>query len=156
MSRFCLAVVLALAVVIAGGCSKESDAPRQVAEKQMSKALSQGDAKDVKVQLGDKRSTDLTGLPETLRYPGAEPLGHITGAEANSETFVLQTGDALADVVAFYKNALTDYQVTAHDETPQMVTLAYTTRDGNMQVGLVIGARNQTGKTSMNVTITRK
>jgi hypothetical protein len=157
MSRIRLAVMLALALVIAAGCSKDSDASRKVAENQMSKALSQTGEK-VKVALPDKKSLDLTGLPESLRYPGAEPLGHITGADpaTNSETFVMQTDASLIDVVTFYKTALADYTLMAHNESPQMVTLAYATRDGKLEVGLVVGSRNQTGKTSMNVTLTRK
>jgi hypothetical protein len=161
MSWIPLAVVLASAVVITAGCSKDSGDKQPVAERMgermMEKALSQGGEK-VKVELGDKRSIDLTGLPETLRYPGAEPIGHVAGAEpgTNSETFVLQTSDVMSDVIAFYKSALTDYQLTSHMESPQMVTMAYTTRDGKSQVGLVIGSRNQSGKTSMNVTVTSK
>jgi hypothetical protein len=157
MSRIRLAVMVALAVVIAAGCSKESDAPKQMAEGMMEKALSQG-GEQVKVKLPEKGSTDLTGLPETLRYPGAVPLAHVASEDPNTvgETFILQTDDSVSDVTAFFKKALADGRQTSLNETPQMVTMAYDSRDGKSAVGVVIGSRSPNGKISMNVTLTRK
>ncbi len=158
MGRIRLAVILALAVVAVAACSKDSAAPRKMAEHQMEKALNQGDVKNAKVELGDKKNTDMTGLPETLHYPGAEPIAHVAGADPalKSETYILQTDASVADVSAFFKKALADYAPMSINETPQMVALTYYSKDNKSQVGVVIGSRNASGKTSMNVTLTTR
>jgi hypothetical protein len=149
-------IVIILASCLVGwGCSKNSPDGKGLAEKGMEKALDSGGQQGHKVDLGSKGSVDLSGLPETLRYPGAEALARVSapGAEKPGTTYIMKTADAPSKVVSFYKKSLAGWTEVFVAETPEMSNLAYDSPDGGRRVSVVCGTDRKVGGTTLSITV---
>jgi hypothetical protein len=151
-------LVLMLALVLFAGCSGKPSASKQFAEKQMEKVLEQGGAKHADVDLGADGGVDLSGLPVEFRQPGAVGIGHVGGGEASGETntYILQTGEAPAAVIAAYRQRLAGWKQVAIMESPNATSINYQSPDGQRQASVLVGTEARTGKTNISVSLTGK
>ena len=124
MKQIVIAAVLVLSTILITGCrgKKEHQLSRYFSNTQVA---SPGD------------SSDLAGLPEQFRYPGAEVrcAGQNEEPHLNSGHYLLATRDGLATVKAFYQQALVtmgaDFGGSYSDE---MVTFDATSEDANQGI----------------------
>jgi hypothetical protein len=132
------------------GCMKCGEkAGEKIAEKAV-QAASRGKAK---VDVG---SVDISGLPANLRYPGAvaKAKWEISTDEGTGTNYTFETPDPKAKVVEFYKNALSSWKKSMSSETPEVTTMAFTGPDEKEMV--IVAIRTEQGKSTINLTYTRK
>jgi hypothetical protein len=112
----------------------------------------------VKVDGGARQDVDLSGLPVEVRYPGAVPIGHSSGAGpgGNGEMYVFQTNDSKPAVTDYFKTSLAGWRLAEMTENAKMSMVSYGSPDGHMLVTIVVGGDRAGGKTSINVTVNRK
>jgi hypothetical protein len=152
------ALVLVLGLVLAAGCSRGTSAGKQLAERQMEKALEQGGAKHADVDLGGDRGVDLSGLPEEFRQPGAVGIGHVGGGDASgkTDTYILQTNESPGAVLAGYKQRMAGWKQLAFMESPAATSINYESPDGQRQASVLIGTERRSGKTNISISLTGK
>ena len=152
-----LALALASAVVSGAACSKSPSAEKKLAEQMMEKAINQGGGK-TGVDLGSDGTVDLSGLPENLRYPGANVLSHVsgTGPDGKGDMYVMETDDALGDVAARYRQSLAGWKQVHAMEYAADGLDGLRRPGGGRRVSIMAGSARGGGKTNVNVTITTK
>lgn len=100
---------------------------------------------------GSGSSVDLTGLPETLRYPGATAVGKFAASSGDGAggMYMLQSDASKQQVVDWYKHALSGFQQQATMETGEGVMLIYSTADESQSATVTIAPED--GKTSISI-----
>jgi hypothetical protein len=149
---------LSLVLVLGAGCSRSPSAGKRFVEKQMEGALNQGGGGHAKVDIGSSGNVDVSGLPEEFRQPGAVGIAHIGGGdtESQSDTYILQTGDPVAAVIAAYKQRMTGWKQVGIVETPNGTVLTYESPDGARHASVMVGSDGESGKTQINISVAGK
>jgi hypothetical protein len=84
-------------------CGCGESITEKIAETAMEKAVEVGTGGKGKIDVG--KDVDLSGLPAEARYPGAKGTGRfaISTGDGSGVTYSLETGDAPAKVLEWYK-----------------------------------------------------
>ncbi len=143
-------IVFAASVGLNSGCMKCGE---KAGEKIAEKAVQAASGGKAKVDVG---SVDISGLPANLRYPGAvaKAKWEISTDEGTGTNYSFETTDPKAQVIDFYKNALSSWKKSMTSETPEVTTMAFTGPDEKEMVIVTIGTEQ--GKSTINLNYIRK
>lgn len=144
------AVVFAAIVGLNSGCMKCGE---KAGEKIAERAVQAASGGKAKVDVG---SVDISSLPANLRYPNAvaKAKWEIATDEGTGTNYSFETPDPKAQVIEFYKNALSSWKKSMTSETPEATTMAFASPDEKEMVIVVVGTGD--GKTTLNLTHTKK
>jgi hypothetical protein len=150
---FCL--FLSLAMVASFSCRKASES---VAKKIAEKAIEGASGGKAKVDLGATGNIDISGLPETIRYPGAKAIGKfsVSGEEGKGTSYIFETADPAGNVTAFYKKALTGWKTSMTMESENGVVMGYATPDEKQSAIITVAADEKKSKTTVSIIYTTK
>ncbi len=132
-------IFLALVLGLNSGCMKCGEkASEKIAEGIAEKATG-GKAK---VDVG---TVDISGLPANLRYPNAvaKMRWEVSGDKETGTAWSFETKDPRANVVQFYKNAMTSWKQSATAEMPNSTSMAFVSPDEKETVTIMVTSEEE-------------
>jgi hypothetical protein len=148
VSFIVLSLLLCLVVTANVNCMR---CGQSVSQKMAESAIKAATGGKATVDLGG--NVDMSDLPATLRYPGAAAKAKWTmnGEHGSGTVYTLETGDAPATVVTFYKSAFSGWKQSAISESGDATVLIYG-NDATKEWASVSVSKGSEGKTTIAVT----
>lgn len=158
MSRL-LVLCLALGIVMATGfgCMKcGENVSKRIAEKAVEGAVEKATGGKANIDVGS--NVDLSGLPASLRYPGAAAKARWTmsSKEGTGTVYTFETKDPAAAIVDFYKKALAGWKNSATMENEDATILSYGSEDEKEFTTITVSRDKDTNLTSLTILYTKK
>ena len=157
VSLIALCLALSFVVVANVNCMRcGQSVSEKFAEKAMEKAVERASGGKANIDVGS--NVDVSGLPLSMRYPGAVAKARWTMSnEGGSGTmYTFETADPVANVVGFYKTALAGWKSASTMESGDATILLYGTENEKEFVTVTVGKEKDSGKTTLGLLYTKK
>lgn len=152
-----LCLALSFVVAIGVGCAKcGKDVSQKIAEKAIEGAVDKATGGRASIDVGS--NVDLSGLPATLHYPGANAKARWSNSskEGTGTVYTFETKDPTASVIDFYKKALAGWKNSSTMESGDATVLVYGTEDEKQSVALTVTKEKDSNLTSFTLLYSKK
>ena len=158
MSRaIALCLALSFVLVVGFGCMKcGQNVSQKIAEKAIEGAVNKTTGGRANIDVGS--NVDLSGLPESLRYPGAAAKARWSMSKEGTTgtVYTFETKDPAASVVDFYKKALAGWKNSSTMESGDATIMSYGTENEKEFVTLTLSREKDSNTTSLTLLYSKK
>ena len=157
VSLIALCVALSLVVVVNVNCMKcGQDVTQKLTEKAVEGAVNKATGGKADIDVGS--NVDVSGLPVTLRYPGATAKSRwaMSGQDGTGTVYAFETADPAASVVDYYKKALAGWKNASTMESGDATILIYGTEDEKEMATVTVSRDKDANVTSLTLLYSKK